>query len=163
MTQLPTPREAQQLWRLRKLRVQRARDACAAAQAAIAPARSAVQDRQRKIAQLRRDIDALGQAVVNRLAPQLPRWSGMVIAQRDKLADRLERDEYALIGEEHRLEEAQDAAQQANAELTRALAREDAVHGLVDQARRALRLARERRAEVELEDQGPPRAPARAP
>lgn len=159
MTRLPTPREAQQLWRLRQLRVQRARDACAAAQAAVAQAQHAVHERQRRIAQWRRQIDTLALAVVNELAPRLPRWSGIVVAQRDKLADRLEREEYALIGDEHRLEQAQEAAQQARAELTRALAREDAVQGLVQQARRALGQARERRAEVELEDQRPVRAP----
>ncbi len=36
-----------------------------------------------------------------------------MVVQRDKLADRLERDEYALVGDERKLEEAQEAAAQA--------------------------------------------------
>ena len=41
----------------------------------------------------------------------------------------------------------------ARAELTRALAREDAVQGMADDARRAGALAREQRAERESDDQ----------
>lgn len=152
---LPAPHEAKQLHRLRTLRVQRARERCTVAQAAVVGAADAVTERQRRIELGRRDIDALGHAVVNGFAPQLPRWAEMVIAQRDRLADRLERDEYALIADEQKLEEAKDALQQARAELTRALAREDAVRGLAHRSRQAYLAERERRGERELEDQGP--------
>ena len=60
----------------------------------------------------------------------------------------------ALIDDEHALEQAQERAQQAGAELTRALAREDAVRGLAQQARKAVLRAREQRVELEIEDQG---------
>jgi hypothetical protein len=96
----------------------------------------------------------LADAVVTTLAPSLPRWSGMVSATRERMADRLERDEFALTEEEHLLEQAQEHAQQAGAELTRALAREDAVRGLAQQARKAVLHAREQRVELEIEDQG---------
>ncbi|HSW05249.1 hypothetical protein [Aquabacterium sp.] len=160
MTRLPNPHEAAQLVRLRGLRVRRARERCSAAQAEIDAAAEAVRARQRKIVQLRRDMEALSHAVVHALATQLPRWSGTVVAQRDKLADRLERDEYALIGDERQQEEAQEKLQQARAELTRAMAQEDAVRGLAEQSQRAVVALRERRVETELEDQW--RAPAAA-
>jgi hypothetical protein len=160
MTRLPDPHEAAQLVRLRGLRVRRARERCSTAQAELNAAAEAVRERQRKILQLRRDMEALSHAVVHALAPQLPRWCGTVVAQRDKLADRLERDEYALISDERRQEDAQEGVHQARAELTRAMAQEDAVRGLAEQSRRAVVAVRERRAETELEDQW--RTPAAA-
>lgn len=150
---LPAPREAQQLVRLRALRVQRAREACAAAAAGIAAAQQAVAERQRQIARVRAEQDALGRSVAQGFDGGLARWSRLLVAQRDKLADRLERDEYALVGDERRLEEAQEAAAQAHAELSRALAGEDAVRGLWGEAKKALALQRERRTETEQEDQ----------
>ena len=161
MTTLPAPHEAQQLHRLRSLRVERARERCAAARARVEAAAAAVRERRRQIERHRRDSDALQHAIVNALAPQLPRWSGMVAAQRDRLSDLLERAEYALVEEEQQLEEAQEKYQQAQAEQTRALAREDAVRGLLQSSRQAHVAARERRAEVELEDQRPPAIAAR--
>jgi hypothetical protein len=154
MQKLPTPREAGQMLRLRSLRVQRAREACAKAKVEVEKAQVVVQERQRAIERSQREMAALADAIVTTLAPSLPRWSGMVSATRERLADRLERDEYALIDDEHQLEAAQERAQQANAELTRALAREDAVRGLAKQARSAVLHAREQRAEIEIEDQG---------
>lgn len=150
---LPAPREARQLVRLRSLRVQRAREACAAAAAAIGAAQQAVADRQRQIARVRAEQEALGRSVAQGFDGGLARWSRLLVVQRDKLADRLERDEYALVGDERKLEEAQEAAAQARAELTRALAREDAVRGLLAEAQKAVALVREQRAEVEQEDQ----------
>ena len=160
MTTLPAPHEAQQLHRLRSLRVERARERCAAARAAVEAAADSVRARQRQIERHRRDSDALQHAIVNALAPQLPRWSGMVAAQRDRLCDLLERAEFALVEDERLLEEAQENFRQAQAEQTRALAREDAVRGLVQSSRQAQAGARERRAEAELEDQRPPAAAA---
>lgn len=152
-SRLPKPAEAQQLVRLRTLRVQRARDACAAAAATVVAAERAVAERRRQIQRVRREQDALADAMAQGFEGGLARWSRLLVAQRDKLADRLERDEYALVGDERRLEEAQETAAQARAELTRALAREDAVRGLLGQARRAVALVRDQRAEREQEDQ----------
>ena len=155
MTQkLPTPHEAGQMLRLRSLRVQRAREACAKAKLEVEKAQKTVQERQRAIERSQRRMTELADAIVTTLAPDLPRLSGLIAANRERLADQLERDEYALIDDEHELEAAQERAQQAGAELTRALAREDAVRGLAKQARRAVQHAREQRAELEIEDQG---------
>jgi hypothetical protein len=158
---LPTPREAGQLCRLRALRVQRAREQCGQAQAGVERAAAAVRERQRRIEELRSQLVALGRAVVHELAPALPRWGPLAGLRRTSLADRLERDEYELIGDEHKLEEAREALQQARAELTRALARQDAVQGVADETKRARGVALERRSEVEAEDQRAGSAAAR--
>jgi len=150
---LPKVHEARQLHRLRSLRVRRAREACTRAAAVVRQAELAVQERQLAITRCQQAMDDLAQAVVTTLAPQIPRWCGLVAAQREKLADRLERDHDALISDEHALEEAQEKAQQASAELTRALAREDAAQGLTQSARRARAHAIDRRAELEVEEQ----------
>ena len=153
---LPKRHEAQQLCKLRGLRVQRAREGVVRAQVEVDQAAEVVKQRQREIERLRRSLDELQRAVVTSLAPVLPRWSSYTAAQREKLADRLERDEYALIGDERNLEAANDKLQAARAEVTRALAREDAVRGLANETKRAHAMQREQRAEREIEDQGRP-------
>lgn len=159
MTQtLPSLHEARQLARLRALRVQRAQAAVATAQADADRAAEVVRARRRTIEALHRDIAALRQAIVTTLAPALPRWSQVTAAQQEHLTDQLEREEYGLIDDEQALEAAQEKLQRARAELTRALAREDAVRGLVDDVRRADAGEHERRAELEVEDQARRRA-----
>lgn len=152
-TVLPKPSEAQQLCRLRSLRVQRAQARCRQLQAELATAARAVRECQRKIESSTHQIDALSQAVVNALAPRLPRWGGVAAAQRDRLVDRLEREEDALITDQRSLEQARERLAQANAERAQALAREDAVHDLAQRARRAQAHGLERCVERELEDQ----------
>ncbi len=154
MSSLPHPRDAQQLARLRTLRVQRARDRYSEAQAEADRAMQVVQERHREIGRCRQEIESLAHEMVHGLAPAMPRWAELVDAQREKLSEALERAEYALIRDERELENAQERLQQARAELTRALAREDAVRGLADEARGAHQKMREQRAESELEDQG---------
>ena len=153
---LPKRHEAQQLCKLRALRVQRAREAVVRAQAEVDRAADVVRERQRKIEHLRDSLDKLLKSVVTSLVPVLPRWGSMAGATREKLADRLARDEYALIEDERNLEAAQEKLQAARAEVTRALAREDAVRGLANETKRAHALRREQRAELEVEDQGRP-------
>lgn len=153
MMVLPELHEARQLCKLRSLRVTRAREAVSQAQGVVEAALQQVERRQQVIDATRRSIETLQHDVVHALAPSLPRWSGMAKAQLDRLADLLERAEYALIGDEQQLEQAQEGLQQARAELTRALAREDAVRGIEKQTRRAIGAERERRAERDLEDQ----------
>ena len=144
--------DLRQLLRLRTLRVQRAHERCVEAQAGVDRAAAAVCQRQREIERTRRAMVALRHAVVHALAPHLPRWTEVASAERERLADRLERAEYALIDDEQSLEQAQEALQRARAELTRALAREDAVRGLADEAQRTTRRMHEQRAELETED-----------
>ena len=153
---LPKRHEAQQLCKLRSLRVQRAREGVVQAQAEVDRAAEVVKERQRKIEHLRDSLEKLQNAVVTSLVRVLPRWSSVATAQREKLADRLERDEYALIGDERNLEAAHEKLQAARAEVMRALAREDAVRGLANETKRAHALRREQRAELEIEDQGRP-------
>lgn len=153
MKQMPSVTEARQLHRLRSLRVQRAREQIPPAQAKVDQAFSAVQLRQRQIAHLRHSTQELRNAIVTTLAPRLPRWSEVTTAQQERLADQLERAEYGLIDDERALEAAQEKLQQARSELTRALAREDAVRGLAEEAKRCRAQAREQRAEREVDDQ----------
>ena len=153
MSALPALREAQQLYRLRTLRVQRARERIAPAQCEVDTATAAVAAGQRAIEDCRRQLDSLVHALVHTLAPRLPRWATTASAHRDRLADRLERAEYALVGDQRELEQAQENLQRKRAELTRELAREDAVDGLVEETRHARAQWREQRAERELEDQ----------
>jgi flagellar biosynthesis chaperone FliJ len=161
---LPGPHEAQQLCRLRGLRVERAQEAWTKARDEVDAAVRKVGDSERAIARVRTEIDTLGDAIVNAFAPHLPRWAGMVTAQTERLADRLERAEYALIDEEHALEAARERLAEARTALTRAQASEDAVKGLAKEARQAVAQAREQRADGELEDQGARRAaPNRSP
>jgi len=149
---LPRPHEARQLCRLRSLRVQQAQAARARAQAEADAAMESVQRRQGEIADARHQLDALGQAIVQRLAPQLPRWAQLVAAQRDRLADGLERAEFALISDEEVLEQARERLERAHADLTRALAREDAVNRLAEEGRQVLHREGERRIERELDE-----------
>ena len=158
ITVLPQPHEAHQLCRLRSLRVERAQEAWAKARDEVDAAVRKVREQERAIERIRSAIDAHGQAIVNGLAPHLPRWAGLVTAQSERLADQLERAEYALIDDEHALEEAREGLARARTALTRAQASEDAVKGLARQAKQAVAQAREQRAEIELEDQGARRA-----
>jgi hypothetical protein len=153
---LPKPREAQQLCKLRALRVQRAREAVAQAQAAAQRAAQAVRERQQSVERVRTSLEDLQQAVVTTFASAMPRWSRVATAQKDRLDDRLHDEEHELIQEEQALERAEEEVQQARAELTRALAREDVVRDLAKQARSAQLNAREQRAERDLEDLGRP-------
>jgi hypothetical protein len=155
---MPRPHEAQQLARLRALRVQRARERIAPAQATVDQAAQAVRARHQKIADLRGTITLSREAVVTTLAPSLPRWSAVTGAHLERLIDQLERNEYELIQDDRALEAAQEQLQQARSELTRALAREDAVQGLARQVKRARLIEREQRAERELDDQARPRS-----
>ena len=157
--QLPKLSEARQLCKLRALRVQRAREGVAAAQAEVDAAQNQIITRQQRIEQVRRSVEDLQHAVVTSLAPSLPRWAGVTRAQQERLSEQLEREEYGLIQDERELEGAQEKLQQARAELTRALAREDVVRDLANQAKRAVLQNRERRAERDLEDQGRPAHP----
>jgi hypothetical protein len=153
---LPKRHEALQLCKLRALRVQRAREGVVQAQAEVDRAAEQVKERERNVEHLRDALEKLQNAVVTSLIPVLPRWSSVAAAQREKLADRLAREEYALIEDERTLEAAQEKLQAARAEVTRALAREDAVRGLANETKRAHAQRREQRAELEIEDQGRP-------
>jgi len=153
---LPQPHEARQLCRLRGLRVQRSRELVARALEQVELALQAVRQRQQQVQRLRDSITALRQNIVGALAPSLPRWSKITVAHQERLDEQLERNEYELHNDEQALEQAQERLQQARADLTRALAREDAVRGLAQQAQRAHLLERDRRAERDLDDQARP-------
>ncbi|HEY8878603.1 MAG TPA: hypothetical protein VIN03_13635 [Roseateles sp.] len=144
--------DGRQWLRLRQLRVQRARQALAQAQAEEAQARAVVQDREAAIEQGRAQLDALARHWGGAGSVDMPRWNGQVQAHRESLAERLERDEYALLDEREALEQAEARTGQRRAELARAQAREDAVDATLKDQRRQLLTAREQQAELEAED-----------
>ena len=102
MTQrLPAPHEAQQLSRLRALRVQRARERCAEAQAEVDMPRRRCASASAQSSSSQREIGQLGARDRARPGAAPAALAGVVAAQRERLADRLERDEYALVNDEH--------------------------------------------------------------
>lgn len=151
VTVLPAAWQGQWL-RLRALRVDRARAAVRMAEQLQALAQAAVDDRQRRIAHTQAALAELAQGWSGARTAALPRWNTTVCAWRDVLSERLERDEYALIDDEQALEEALDALQDRRAELTRAMARQEAVGELVQLSRRQAARLQEQRGEREQDD-----------
>lgn len=148
---LPTA-DARQWLRLRQLRVQRARQALAAAQAAERQALQAIEARQALIDAGRARLDALAQHWGGAGSVHMPRWGEQLVAHRAALAERLERDEYALLDENEALQEVRTTLALRRTELARAQAREDAVDATLQAQRQALSQAREQQAELDSED-----------
>lgn len=144
--------DGRQWLRLRQLRVQRARQALAEAQAAERQAQQAIQARQALIDASRERLDALARHWGGPGSADMPRWGAQLAAHRAALSERLERDEYALLDEEEALTAASATVQQRRAELARAQAREDAVDATLQAQRRTTAQAREQQAELEAED-----------
>jgi uncharacterized protein YukE len=138
---------ARQWLRLRQLRVQRARQALARAQAEEGQARAAVNAREAQIEHGRARLAGLLSHWGGPGSADMPRWCDQVQAHREALAERLERDEYAL-------EQAQGVVRERRADLARAESREAAVEATLKDQRRQARQAHEQQAELEAEDAG---------
>jgi multidrug resistance efflux pump len=145
---------ARQWLRLRQLRVQRARQALARAQAEEGQARAAVNAREVQIEQGRARLTGLLSHWGGPGSADMPRWGDQVQAHREALAERLERDEYALLDERETLEQAQGVVRERRADLARAESREAAVEATLKDQRRQARQAHEQQAELEAEDAG---------
>jgi hypothetical protein len=145
---------ARQWLRLRQLRVQRARQALARAQAEEGQARAAVNAREVQIEQGRARLTGLLSHWGGPGSADMPRWCAQVQAHREALAERLERDEYALLDERETLEQAQGVVRERRADLARAESREAAVEATLKDQRRQARQAHEQQAELEAEDAG---------
>ncbi|RZA10474.1 MAG: hypothetical protein EOP93_24735 [Lysobacteraceae bacterium] len=144
--------DARQWLRLRQLRVQRARQALVQAQTEARQAHAAVEDREARIQQGRTLIVELAWHWGGAGSADMPRWVHQVRAHGEALAERLERDEYALLDERETLEKAEDLVRQRRTELARAQAREDAVDATLKDQRREIQQAGEQLAELETED-----------
>lgn len=144
--------DARQWLRLRQLRVQRARQALSQALTEEAQARAAVQARDARIAVHRDDIVALALHWGGPGSAGMPRWGRQVQAHGEALAEKLERDEYALLDERETLAQAEAAVAERRCELARAQAREDAVDATLKEQRRQDLQAREQQAELDAED-----------
>jgi hypothetical protein len=144
--------EGRQWLRLRQLRVERARQALAQAQAEERQALAAVEAREARIQQGRTLIVELAFHWGGAGSADMPRWVHQVQAHGEALAERLERDEYALLDEREALEQAEGVVRQRRVDLARAQAREDAVDATLKDQRRQTRQGREQQAELEAED-----------
>lgn len=144
--------DGRQWLRLRQLRVQRARQALAQAQAEAAQARAAVDEREQRIAAGRVRLAELARHWGGAGSADMPRWGEQLKAHRESLAERLERDEYALLDEQEALAQAEAAVQQLRAALARAEARESAVDATLKDQHRQTLMARDREAELEAEE-----------
>ncbi|HEY0953906.1 MAG TPA: hypothetical protein VGE36_04060 [Roseateles sp.] len=144
--------DGRQWLRLRQLRVQRARTALLAAQQQVRDAQAAIAAREASIQGHRERLDALARHWGGAGSVDMPRWGQQLQAHRDSVAERLERDEYALMDEQEALATAQTLLAERRAELARAEARESAVDATLKDQRRQLLLAREQVAELEAED-----------
>lgn len=141
--------DARQLQRLRELRERKALTAFRAAEAEVARAQQALDERQRTMERLQRARDDLGRRIVGDCAPQMGRLSGYVSATQEDLDEQLERTEYALIDDEEALSNAQGHAAQAHAAWLRAVSQSGSAETLVGDARKALLRERDRRLERE--------------
>lgn len=146
--------DARQWQRLRRLRVERARRALAQALDGEAAARAAVAAREAGVQRGRERLEALALHWGGAGSVDMPRWGQQVVAHREALAERLERDEYALIDEQAALDEALTLVRERRAELARAEAREAAVDATLKDQRRARQQAREQQAELDAEEAG---------
>lgn len=141
--------DARQLQRLRELRERKALTAFRAAEAEVARAQQALDERQRTMERLQRARDDLGRRIVGDFAPQMGRLSGYVSATQEDLDEQLERTEYALIDDEEALSNAQAHAAQARAAWLRAVSQSGSAQTLVGDARKSLLRERDRRLERE--------------
>ena len=142
------------LAQLRGLRERSAQRTCHVASQACELARQAVQEGQARVARLHEQRKALGRACADPALAGWWSWMPLAQARRDQLDEQIERAEYALIDEEEALVAAADRQAAADQAWRRARSRVQAVHTLVDQARRHQALASERVDEQEQADVG---------
>jgi hypothetical protein len=143
--------DAEVLHRIRALRLDRALRLSAEARAAVDAAAAVVAQQVEQVEAIRRALDALHEAIGPALAPELLRWSSLIFARQQRLADQLEHAQDKLLTARQQLRDAQQALQRARAELARARRRQQGADDLVRRARRQLAVERERRLEREAE------------
>jgi multidrug resistance efflux pump len=143
--------DADVLRSIRTLRVERAMRLTFDARAAVDAAAAVVAQRLEQVEAIQRALDGLHEAIGSALAPELPRWSSLIYARHQRLADQLERAEDKLFTARQRLDDAQQALQRARAELARAQRRERVADDLARRARREVAIQFERKLEREAE------------
>jgi hypothetical protein len=146
------PADAAQLLQLRQLQLRRAQAALAEALEAEARAQQALERRHDKVTRLRSSRLGLMTALTGRLAACLPQWSPWAGAQRAWLDEQVEREAYALIGDEQALEQAQDERAERQRELARCEHREALAQDLLREQRRQQARDDERRQDSARED-----------
>jgi hypothetical protein len=122
--------ELKQLSKLRQLRVRAALEHHSSCTRYLNAAQVKVVIRATKIADIRNSISKLSNYMVGVGCVRLPKEATYAIAQREVLDDQLERNAYALLGEQQALEECEQQLQEAKNAWIKAIGREEAVKKL---------------------------------
>lgn len=154
MISLPSlpPADARQLLQLRQLQLRRAQAALAEAVDAETQAQQALDRRHDKVTRLRASRLNVMTDIAGHLAACLPRLSPWAGAYRAWLDEQVEREAYALIGDEQALEQAQDERAERQRELARCEHREALAQDLLREQRRRQARDDERRQDAARED-----------
>jgi flagellar biosynthesis chaperone FliJ len=119
--------ELKQLSRLRQLRVNAALELQNKCVNQLNVTLERVETRLVRIATIKSSISDLANYMVGPGSRRLPKEGTYATAQRERLDDQLERNEYALLGEQEAVEEAEQQLQNAKQAWIKAVAREEAV------------------------------------
>ena len=131
---LLSPKDAKQLALLRALQVRRANATVRQAQELCAQTEAAVQNRHRRIESASQAIHHHSHEAAHRFGHVMPRWIAVTTAERRRLIERLEREEFALADETVEHEQACDELERARAALARATTRQELTDDLAHQA-----------------------------
>jgi len=129
-----SPKDAKQLASLRALHMRRASALVKQAQDQCSLTDAAVRSRRKRIEAVNQEMDHLSHEAAHRFGHAMPRWIALATAERRRLIDRLEREEFALADEMVEHEEACDELNRARAALARAAARQEMTDDLARQA-----------------------------
>ncbi|MEY4561543.1 MAG: hypothetical protein RLZZ618_820 [Pseudomonadota bacterium] len=148
------PKELAQLLRLRKVRVDAAQTAVQMQRVECDKAAAAVQQRLVKIQEGRQNVRQLASYTVGQGASDIPRLVACFTAFREKLNDALERNEYALMDDEHDLESSQALLREKRQAWMREQSRRDGVEEALVRSRRALVLKSDIQTDNEADELG---------
>lgn len=131
---LLAPKDAKQLASLRALQMRRASAVVRQAQEQCAITDAAVLSRRKRIEAVHHEMHHLSHEAAHRFGHAMPRWIALATAERRRLIERLEREEFALADEIVEHQEACDELNRARAVLARVSARQEVTDDLVIQA-----------------------------
>jgi hypothetical protein len=144
--------ELKQLSRLRQLRVNAALEYQNKCASQLYAAVSKVETRITRIATIKDSISDLANYMVGPGCARLPKEAAYATAQRERLDDQLERNEYALLGEQEAVEQAEQQLQEAKQAWIKTVAREAAVKKMQTKFQHQMLAEEHRRSELVNEE-----------
>lgn len=147
-----TANELKQLSRLRQLRVKAALEHQNMCAQQLHAAQAKAETRMSRIANIRGNIKDLSDYMVGPGCSRLPKEATYAIAQRERLDDQLERNEYALLSEQEAVDEAEQLLQDAKDVWLKAIAREEAVKKMLEKFQHQIVLDEHKRSELANEE-----------